>query len=168
MHFESLHFLLTFKGCSFSLQDCLKVCASNDHIYLPPSRHTIRVLEPLNSGGLFTAIYSEENNKIEFDCKLLESNEKPILATDESDNVFLSFNGDYTIENLILDCRQVRIGIWVKAGTVTFKNCRLIGDHKSSTGVGIAIAGKFLMLVLYRFDIIHDFFTPFHSLCFLA
>lgn len=138
------------------------MCASNDHIYLPPSRHIIRLLEPLNSGGLFKAFYSEENNKIEFDSKILESNETPILATDESDNVFLSFNGDYTIENVIIDCRQVRIGMWVKAGTVTFKNCRLIGDHKSSTGVGIAIAGKFFMIILLRFELKHRLYLFLH------
>lgn len=120
----------------------MKVSVSRDYIYLPSIRHTIRLVEPLNSGGLLKAVYGEENNKIDSDSKILESMEKPIITPEESDNVFLSFNGDYTIENVILDCRQVRVGIWIKGGTVTLKNCRLIGDRKSSTGVGIAIAGR--------------------------
>lgn len=118
------------------------MCASRDYIYLPPGRHSIKWLEPLNQGGLIKAISNGENNKIAFDSNVLESNETAIVTTEDSDNVFLSFNGDYTIENVILDCRMVRIGIWTKGGTVTLKNCQLIGDRSSSTGIGIVIAGK--------------------------
>lgn len=116
------------------------MCASRDYIYLPTGRHSIKWLEPLNSGGLLKAITSVENNKT--DSNGLESKENAIVTTEESDNVFLSFNGDYTIENVILDCRQVRVGIWTKGGTVTLKNCQLVGDRSSSVGIGIVIAGK--------------------------
>lgn len=139
------------------------MCASRDHIYIPTSRHTIRLLESLNSGGILKGISNEENNKPDFDSsKALESNEKSIIASEENANMLMSFNGDYTIENVIIDCRQVRIGMWVKAGTVTFKNCRLIGDHKSSTGVGIAIAGKFFMIILLRFELKHRLYLFLH------
>lgn len=117
------------------------MCVSRDYIYLPSGRHSIKLLEPLNSSGLLKAVSTEQNNKIDSDSNILESKEKTIIAADESDSVFLSFDGDYTIENVILDCRQVRFGIWAKGGTVTLKNCQLIGDRSSSTAIAIAIAG---------------------------
>lgn len=117
------------------------MCASRDYIYLPTGRHSIKWLEPLNSGGLIKAISKGENNKTALDGITFESNEKSIITTEECDNVFLSFNGDYAIENVVLDCRQVRIGIWTKGGTVTLRNCQLIGDRSSSTGMGVFIAG---------------------------
>lgn len=98
------------------------------------------MIEPLNSSGLLKAVSSEQNNKVEFDVNNIETNGKTVIAPEESDSVFLSFNGDYTIENVILDLRQVRFGIWAKGGTVTLKNCQLIGDRSSSTAIGITIA----------------------------
>lgn len=117
------------------------MCVSCDHIYLPVGRHDIKLLEPLNSNGLLKAVSGEENNKIEFDANAIDLKGRTIITTEQSDNIFLSFNGDYKIENVILDCRQVRIGIWAKGGTVTLKNCQLIGDRSSSTAIGIGIAG---------------------------
>lgn len=118
------------------------MCSPRDCIYLPCGQHSFKWQEPLNSGGLLKAVCSTENNKIEYDDSNLESKDNAIIKAEESDNVFLTFNGDYTIENVIIDCRQVRFGIWNKSGTITLKNCQLIGDPTTSTGIGIVIAGK--------------------------
>lgn len=112
-----------------------------DSIYLPSGRHSIKWLEPLNSGGQLKAVSQTNNKIIHIDNFAIDSKQNTIITTDESDNVFLSCNGDYTIENVILDCRLVRFGIWNKSGTITLKNCQLIGDRKSSTSIGIVIAG---------------------------
>lgn len=84
----------------------------------------------------------DENKAIEFDIKTAVPKDYTILVTEETENVFLCFNGDYTMENIILDCRQVRFGILIKAGTLTLKNCHLIGDRTSYTGVGIFVSGN--------------------------
>lgn len=134
----------------FSLfQDCLKVCVSRDQIYLPSGTQSIKLLQPLNSSGSLKSISPLENNKASVD--LTETNEKiTIVTTEESDNVFLSFNGDYTIENIVLDCKNVRFGIWVKGGTITLKNCHLIGDQSSSTCIGIVVAGEILFFMIFN------------------
>lgn len=106
---------------------------------------------------MIKAISGAENNKIAFDTNVLESNEKAIVASEEVDNIFLSFNGDYTIENVIIDCQLVRVGIWTKGGTITLRNCQLIGDRSSSTGIGIAIAGKVPWKMKFRFGIEYEF-----------
>lgn len=85
----------------------------------------------------------DANKAPEFDIDTSEWKDCTVLAAEEAGNVFLCFNGDYTIENVILDCRSVRFGILIKSGSVTLKNCQLIGDRSSSTGIGIFIAGKF-------------------------
>lgn len=84
----------------------------------------------------------DANKAAEFKIEASVPNDHTVLTTEETENVFLCFNGDYTMENVILDCRQARFGILVKAGTVTLKNCHLIGDRSSSTGIGIFVTGK--------------------------
>lgn len=51
------------------------------------------------------------------------------------------FNGNFTLENLILDCRNITCGIFVKSGHVTIKNCKLLGNGISSTQQGISCSG---------------------------
>lgn len=113
------------------------MCESRDHIFIPPGLHSIKLLEPLNSNGHLEAIDNDENKE-----SLLDATKNAILTCEENDIVFLTFNGDYTLENVTLDCRNVRLGIWCKYGTVTLKNCYLIGELNSSTSTGINIAGK--------------------------
>lgn len=84
----------------------------------------------------------DQNKALEFNIGASVPKDYTVLTTEETENVFLCFNGDYTIENMILDCRHARFGILIKGGTVTLKNCHLIGDRSSSTGIGIFIAGK--------------------------
>lgn len=142
-------------------QDCLKESHTRDQIYLPSGQHSIKLLEPLNSGGLLKAVSTVHNNKANIVSNFSESKDiKSVITTEERDNVFLSFNGDYTIENVILDCRQVRFGIWIKGGTVTLKNCQLIGDKSSSTGIGIVIAGDILITNAFR-HVQHYFWIEF-------
>lgn len=100
-------------------------------------------MESLNSGGLLKAVAGMDTNKaLEFNIETSVPKEYTVLSTEENENVFLWFTGDYTIEHMILDCRSVRLGILIKSGTVTLKNCHLIGDRLSSTGVGIFVTGE--------------------------
>lgn len=108
-------------------------------------------MEPLNSNGLLKAIGSADNNVIDSSDAIIKSKKhnQAIIATEENDNVLMIFNGDYTIENVCFDCRNVQLGIWCKRGTVTLKNCHLINDSKSSTSRGISIAGIWQSEVFY-------------------
>lgn len=96
-----------------------------------------------------------ENNKTDNDVQMNVLKTKSIIMTEDSDNVFLSFNGDYTIENIVLDCQQVRFGILVKGGTITLKSCRLIGDKSSSTGIGIVVAGD-IFSTFFPLNVSHE------------
>lgn len=103
-------------------------------------------MEPLKSAGSITAIRLHGDTDIchEKIVKTLESAQAEqnhaIIASEENDNALMVFNGDYTLENVWLDCRNVRLGVWVRHGTLTLKNCRLIGDSRSSTSNGVVVA----------------------------
>lgn len=55
---------------------------------------------------------------------------------------FEMHNGNFTIENVVLDCRNVRNGIIIKNGEITLKNCKIIGDGSSSIHEGITVSGN--------------------------
>lgn len=63
-----------------------------------------------------------------------------VIAPAEDESVLCAFIGDYTVENLTFDCRNVRTALWIRSGTVTLKNCFLFGDGRSSTGIGIRVS----------------------------
>lgn len=102
-------------------------------------------MEPLNSVGSIKAILLREIDDMspEEVVKAVENakteQNHAIIASEENDSTLMVFNGDYTLENVWLDCRNVRLGVWCRHGTITLKNCRLIGDPRSSTGNGIVV-----------------------------
>lgn len=122
------------------LQDCLKISSPSDHIYIPVGLHKVNPVRVLNSNGSIKAILdapSAEPTAIENEPNPAKS---AVIAPIEDDSFLLGFNGAYTLENIIMDCRNVRTGIWLRNGSVTLKNCVLLGDEDSSTGTGIRIS----------------------------
>lgn len=112
----------------------------------------MKLLEPLNSNGMIKAILNSDaakENVSLMDPKaedvFSKLQDRAVIMSEENDNTLLVFNGDYTIEDVCFDCRNVRLGIWCKNGTVTLKNCLLIGEKSSSTGNGVVVAGIFVI-----------------------
>lgn len=102
-------------------------------------------MEPLKSAGSIKAILLNGDNEMchEKIIKTIENSQteqkRAIIASQDNDNALMVFNGDYTLENVWLDCRNVRLGVWARHGTLTLKNCHLIGDSRSSTNNGIVV-----------------------------
>lgn len=102
-------------------------------------------MEPLNSVGSIKAILLNSSDDLSHEkvIKAIESSQiewnRAIIASEENDSTLMVFNGDYTLENVWLDCRNVRLGLRARHGTLTLKNCRLIGNVQSSTSVGIIV-----------------------------
>lgn len=108
----------------------------------------IKFLEPLNSNGLLKAIIEKQEIITSVESlqkrigEKLDATKDAIIVSEEEDSNLLVFNGDYVIENITFDCRNVRLGLWCRSGIITLKNCILIGNRNSSTGNGIVVAGK--------------------------
>lgn len=66
-----------------------------------------------------------------------------VLMTKDDDSVLLVIDGDFRIENVTLDCNNVRTGILIRKGNVLLRDCTLIGYSSSSTKIGIDVAGEF-------------------------
>ncbi|XP_058124090.1 protein nessun dorma [Anopheles ziemanni] len=122
-----------------SLQHALDHCSPDSVVYLPPgTRQDIKFLEYLNNDGSFRGV-SDSLFIGDFDEA---SKTNPIIASKDDDSVLLTIDGDFTLENIKLDCSNVRTGVVIKKGNVTFRNCCFTGDPSSSTKQGIVIFGN--------------------------
>ncbi|XP_058453753.1 protein nessun dorma isoform X2 [Malaya genurostris] len=144
-----------------SLQGAIEKCKPSDKLYLPPGRHLIKFMEYFNNGGAIKAISSVryvescENQKLE----TIEDN--AIISSKDDDSVLITIDGDYCFENVTLDCMNVRTGVLVKRGNVTFKNCYLIGDAKSTTKQAVVVFGN--STLQFENCVIKDFSVGIYS-----
>lgn len=69
-----------------------------------------------------------------------DASKEAIIAPIEDESVLCAFSGDYTVENLTFDCRNVRTALWIRSGSVTLRNCFLFGDGRSATGIGVRVS----------------------------
>ncbi|XP_016924649.3 protein nessun dorma [Drosophila suzukii] len=118
---------------SNTLQDVLGICQSNDHILLSPGEHTIKFLEHLNDSGSMSGLVQPEAIL----TPTADLSQLPVVCSSDEDSTLLVIDGDYTLSQLVLDCRHVRRGILLRNGTLTMRGCRLLGDGSSSTQEGI-------------------------------
>ncbi|XP_053692448.1 protein nessun dorma-like [Sabethes cyaneus] len=121
-----------------SLQTALESCKSSGQIVLPTGQHPINFLDYLDQGSLvaFSSIRFVEN-----DLNQLPELEKYIstVSSRHDDSILIRIDGDYCFENILLNCANVAVGVMIRGGNVTFKNCCIIGDSQSSTKRGIVI-----------------------------
>ncbi|KAH8353680.1 hypothetical protein KR084_012659 [Drosophila pseudotakahashii] len=118
---------------SNTLQDVLSICQSSDHILLSPGEHTVKFLEHLNDNGSMGGLIQPEDI-LTPDADLAKL---PVVCSSDEDSTLLVIDGDYSLSQLVLDCRHVRRGILLRNGTLTMRGCRLLGDGSSSTQEGI-------------------------------
>ncbi|XP_055600450.1 protein nessun dorma isoform X2 [Uranotaenia lowii] len=144
-----------------SLQGALDISQSSDEIYLPPGKHMIKFLEYLNGGGAIRAITSVDFKDVDEHGKLEIIDDKSIISSKDDDSILLTVDGNYCFENVLLDCRNVRTGVLIKRGNVSFKNCYLIGDPASTTKQGIVVFGN--STISLENCIIKDFSTGIYS-----
>ncbi|XP_035915910.1 protein nessun dorma isoform X1 [Anopheles stephensi] len=148
---------ISVKMCD-SLQHALDHCSPDSAIYLPPgTRQDIKFLEYLNSGGSFRGVSSVSFVE-EYD---LATRMNPAIVSKNDDSVLLTIDGDFTLENIRLDCANVRTGVVIKQGNIIFRNCCFTGDPSSSTKQGIVIFGN--CTITFDRCVIKEFSTGIYS-----
>ncbi|XP_052896090.1 protein nessun dorma isoform X2 [Anopheles moucheti] len=148
---------ISVKMCD-SLQHALDHCSPDCAIYLPPgTRQDITFLEYLNSGGSFRGV----SNTAFVDEYDRATKENPTIVSKNDDSVLLTIDGDFTLENIRLDCSNVRTGVVINKGNVTFRNCCFTGDPSSSTKQGIVIFGN--CTITFERCVIQEFSTGIYS-----
>ena len=127
------------------MQDCFYTYNAANKIFLSAGVHPFTFLGQLNSNGSIASLQTLDNN---VDARLSlndcdESNSIVKSARDEH-RLFI-VDGDYTMENIVVDCGNVRTGIHLQKGHLTLKNCTIRGDGLSSN-TGINILGKIFIV----------------------
>uniref|UniRef100_A0A182W7A4 SHC SH2 domain-containing protein n=1 Tax=Anopheles minimus TaxID=112268 RepID=A0A182W7A4_9DIPT len=148
---------ISVKMCD-SLQHALDHCSPDSAIFLPPyTRQDIKFLEYLNGGGSFRGVSSADFLG-EYDQAIEEN---PTIVSKNDDSVLLTIDGDFTLENIRLDCSNVRTGVVIKKGNITFRNCYFVGDPNSTTKQGVVIFGN--CNITFERCLIEEFSTGIYS-----
>lgn len=115
-----------------SLQDALLHAASaSDRIFVPHGLQTINYPLALEEGGCLRALHDDQLKAI-------------VACRAEDQHLFVC--GDFRFEHLTLDCRNVDLGLVVKAkATVTMRHCTIVGGKQASTNQGICVRGEWLL-----------------------
>lgn len=106
----------------FLFQNVLDTSKPGDKIFLSNGSHMVHFVEYFFNSGQLSGITSKSNR--------LESYSR--IYSPVSNSSLLMFDGDFTLENLELDCQNILAGVVVKHGTLTIKNCKFVGNGKSS------------------------------------
>lgn len=141
------YFFFYIKFKFIYLQNCLNECSPSSKIFIPVGRHFVKFLEYFHDKGVLSGFggrsgtigLNADSNSISSD---IDYQHESVIMTQDCDSVLLMLNVDFTIENITLDCRNVRTGILLRKGCVTFSNCTFVGDENSSTKVCFNVLGS--------------------------
>lgn len=145
----------------YHFQKCLELelDTPSKNIYLPAGVERIHQQpgRPLSTTGTLKAVLNDSTKVLSDE---LNPTTDAIIESSKEATVLLTFITDYTVENLKFDCRKVRTGLWIRSGSVTLKNCVLLGDIDSPSGIGIMVsAGAMVRLENCQ---IHKFAVGIH------
>ena len=106
------------------LSSTLECANSNDVFILNESTHTVKTTGALEHGGIMKGISSPDRTNL----------------TSQVEDVMLDFRGENVLlENITIQATSPQCAIIVRGGQLTLKNCKLIGDGRSSTHQGIIV-----------------------------
>lgn len=73
---------------------------------------------------------------------LQPSDEEVTIYSRDDDSSLLTVDGNFKLENIRLDCRNVSHGVIIKKGNVILRNCKFIGNGQSSIQEAIVCYGN--------------------------
>lgn len=130
-----------------SLQNVLNSCNGGEEIYIPPGKHLVKLPDDLSSDESIRAINS--NRFLDDKVVAVDTPEDvAVICSRDDDCILLSIAGDCCFENIMFDCTNVRNGVVVKAGNVSFKNCCFVGDPKPAENKGLVLLGRYSTIKL--------------------
>ena len=128
-----------------SLHEAISNASNASEIYIPSGKHSMKFLEYLNDNLLFSGMTAYNKDQI-VNLNEIPSEYAVITASENASFLFAS-DGDLRIENLIINCENVKNGFLIRNGKVTIKNCLIIGNNESSVTEGLSISGTAEVLI---------------------
>ncbi|GAB0098861.1 hypothetical protein DMENIID0001_146650 [Sergentomyia squamirostris] len=126
---------------SETLQKALMTSLASDRIYIGAGKHLINFREYFNSKGSLIGVKQLQSvpKMTIADCR---STKVPVICSEQNDHFLIICNGDFTFENIIFDCTNVKYGfICQDQAKITMKNCVVRGSAKL-TECGIDLRGS--------------------------
>lgn len=144
---EKIHWL--------SLRDAIAASVPSSEIYIPSGSHMMNFLEYLNGDILLCGLPS-----ISMETLTMEQEQRYAkISAADSGSMLFAVDGNLKLENLIIDCENVKTGFLVKGGKLTVKNCVIYGTKESSITEAFTISGD--AKVVIENCIVMNFATAF-------
>lgn len=112
--------------CS-SLQEALEKSHYPDKIYIPSGVHEIKFLESFNKGGMIKHLSFKDTET------------RAVIKARAGDGFLFRMDGNFTLENVSLDCSNVSSGIVIPRGYVNLFKCNIIDSSSLETKQGIVL-----------------------------
>jgi Right handed beta helix region len=132
---EKIHWL--------SLHDSIAASVPSSEIYIPNGAHTMNFLEYLNGDILLCGLSTISMETL--DMEQVQRYAK--ISAVDSGSMLFAVDGDLKLENLMIDCENVKTGFLVKGGKLTVKNCVIYGSKDSSITEGFTLSGDAKVLI---------------------
>lgn len=100
-------------------------------------------------------LLNEKSRNIETNLLLSSDDDEVTICSRDDDSNLLIIDGNFKLENIVLDCYNVSHGIVIKKGDVVIKNCKFLGNGQSSIQEAIKCCGD------SKLTIDHCFFENF-------
>lgn len=122
---------------SLSLHDAIAASAASSEIFIPAGEHSISFLEYLNGDVLLCGLTNIDMDNTSID----QLHRYAKITAAEPGSMLFAIDGCLRMENLVIDCQEVKTGLLVKGGEVIVKNCAFLGSKESSVSEAFAISG---------------------------
>lgn len=106
-------------------------------IYIPSGEYPMSFYEFLNGDVVLAGLTT-----LNIDGKLGDESKYAKLTSDEPGSMLFAIDGDLKIQDLIIDCQNVKTGFIIKNGKVTVRNCMIRGSKDSSLAEAFNISGE--------------------------
>lgn len=120
-----------------SFHDAIAASGVSSEIYIPAGEQRLNFLEYLNGNVLLCGLATIDKDSIQMEQ--LHRYAK-ISAVDSGSWMLFAIDGDLRLQNLVIDCENVKTGFLVKDGTLSLKNCVIQGAKESSVTEAFAVS----------------------------
>lgn len=141
-----------------SLSEAIAAALSpRSEIYIPSGEYPMNFYEFLNGDVVLSGLMTLNavTGKIDDETKYAK------LMSNEPGSMLFAIDGDIKVQDLIVDCQNVKTGFIIKSGKVTIKNCLIRGSRNSTLAEAMSVSGD--AVVLLDNCVIENFPTGIYS-----
>lgn len=126
-----------------SLSEAIAAALSpRSEIYIPSGEYPMSFYEFLNGDVVLSGLTT-----LNVDSKVDDESKYAKLVSNEPGSMLFAIDGDIKVQDLIVDCQNVKTGFIIKHGKVTIKNCLIRGSRNSTLAEAFNVSGEAIVLL---------------------